>query len=487
MANGWDEDINLAMLTDFYEITMSNAYFKQGMKDTVAVFDMFFRDVPESGGFAIMAGVEQLVEYLGNIHFSEKNIAYLEGLGQFDPAFLDYLRHFKFDCDVWAVPEGMPIFPGEPIVKVKGPIIQAQMIETMILLTINHQSLIATKSSRIVRAAEGRSILEFGARRAQGADASILGARAAYIAGVAGTSCTVAGELFGIPVLGTMAHSWVQAFDTEYEAFAAYATVYPDNCQFLVDTYNTLRSGVPNAIKASKEILEPQGKRLKAIRLDSGDLAYLSIQARAMLDAAGLTDCTITVSSAIDEYLIRDLLHQGAKIDSFGVGERLITSRAEPVFSGVYKLSAIEDNGVSEPRMKLSDNPEKVTNPGEKKVYRLYNSNTGLVEADLITLVEEEIDQTRPLTIFDPLHTWKRKTLTDFHAEPILKPLFQKGVVCREKRDIEEIRLFCHDQLKTLWYSHKRFENPQEYYVDLSQKLWSLKESFLHRELPGEE
>lgn len=475
------------MLTDFYEITMSNGYFKQGMKDTIAVFDMFFRDIPERGGLAIMAGVEQLVEYLNNIHFSEKDIAYLEQLNYFDPAFLDYLRHFEFACDVWAVPEGMPIFPGEPIVKVKGPIIQAQMIETMILLTINHQSLIATKSSRIVRAAEGRSILEFGARRAQGADASILGARAAYIAGVTGTSCTVAGELFGIPVLGTMAHSWIQAFDTEYEAFAAYATVYPDDCQLLVDTYNTLRSGVPNAIKVSKDILEPQGKRLKAIRLDSGDLAYLSIHSREMLDAAGLTDCTITVSSAIDEYLIRDLLHQGSKIDSFGVGERLITSRAEPVFSGVYKLSAIEKAGVSEPRMKLSDNPEKVTNPGEKTVYRLYNRTTGRVEADLITLIDEQIDETKPLTIFDPLHTWKRKTLTDFRAEPILKPIFMKGVNCHNKRDIEEIRLYCQKQLDTLWDSLKRFENPQEYYVDLSQKLWSLKENFLHRESSNQE
>lgn len=482
MANGWDHDINLAMLTDFYEITMSNAYFKQGMKDTVAVFDMFFRDIPERGGFAIMAGVEQLVEYLSGLHFTEKDIHYLEGLNHFDPQFLDYLRDFDFSCDVWAIPEGMPIFPGEPIVKVKGPIIEAQMVETMVLLTINHQSLIATKSSRIVRAAEGRAILEFGARRAQGSDASILGARAAYIAGVAGTSCTVAGEIFNIPVLGTMAHSWVQAFATEYDAFAAYATVYPDDCQLLVDTYNTLRCGVPNAIRVSRDILEPQGKRLKAIRIDSGDLAYLSINARRMLDEAGLTDCKITVSSAIDEYLIRDLLHQGAKVDSFGVGERLITSRAEPVFSGVYKLSAIEKDGVSKPRMKLSDNPEKVTNPGEKALYRLYNRTTGRVEADLITLVDERIDDTKPLTIFDPLHTWKRKTLTDFYAEPILKPLFKKGEFVAERRDIEEIRSFSKAQLETLWDSLKRFENPQEYYVDLSDTLWALKERFLHSE-----
>lgn len=483
MPKGWSDNLNLSMLTDFYEITMSNGYFKMGMKDTIAVFDMFFRDVPERGGFAIMAGVEQLVEYLENLHFSEEDLNYLSSMGLFEPEFIDYLRHFEFACDVWAVPEGMPIFPGEPIVKVKGPIIQAQMIETMILLTINHQSLIATKSSRIVRAAEGRAIMEFGARRAQGVDASILGARAAYIAGVDGTSCTIAGEIFNIPVLGTMAHSWVQAFDTEYEAFKAYALSYPDNCQLLVDTYNTLKSGVPNAIRVGKEVLEPMGKRLKAIRIDSGDLAYLSIKAREMLDEAGMTDCTITVSSAVDEYLIRDLLHQGAKIDSFGVGERLITSRSEPVFSGVYKLSLIEEDGVGEPRMKLSDNPEKVTNPGEKNVYRLYNCETGFIEADLITLVHETIDESKPLTIFDPDHTWKRKTLNNFKAKCILQPIFVKGKSCYEARDIEDIRAYCQEQLATLWASIKRFENPQEYYVDLSQELWSLKERFLHSEI----
>ena len=487
MAKGWDKNMNLSMLTDFYEITMSNGYFKQGMRDTTAVFDMFFRDIPERGGFAIMAGVEQLVEYLSNLHFSEKDLAYLKELNQFDPAFLDYLRDFDFACDVWAVAEGMPIFPGEPIVKVKGPIIQAQMVETMVLLTINHQSLIATKSSRIVRAAEGRSIMEFGARRAQGADASILGARAAYIAGVAGSSCTVAGEIFQIPVLGTMAHSWVQAFETEYEAFAAYARSYPDECLLLVDTYNTLRCGVPNAIRVSQEILEPQGKRLKGIRIDSGDLAYLSIRARDMLDEAGLVDCQITVSSAVDEYLIQDLLRQGARIASYGVGERLIASRAEPVFSGGYKLAAIEKEGISIPRMKLSDNPEKVTNPGEKALYRLYNRTTGKVEADLITLVHEVIDDSRPLTIFDPLHTWKRKTLTDFRAVPLLEPIFISGKSLYQKRDIEETRAFCLAQQDSLWDSLKRFENPQEYYVDLSQDLWTLKDNFLHGGFCGQE
>jgi nicotinate phosphoribosyltransferase len=474
---------NLSMLTDFYELTMSNGYFKTGMKETIAVFDMFFRNVPQRGGFAIMAGVEQLVDYLLNLHFSEEDLDYLKGLGLFDDDFIDYLRHFEFACDVWAIPEGTPIFPGEPIIKVKGPIIQAQLIETMLLLTVNHQSLIATKSSRILRAAQGREIMEFGARRAQGVDASVLGARAAYIAGVAGTSCTLAGKIFNIPVLGTMAHSWVQAFDTEYEAFKAYALAYPDHCQLLVDTYNTLKCGVPNAIRVAKEVLEPMGCRLKAIRIDSGDLAYLSINARKMLDEAGMEDCSITVSSSVDEQLIRGLLHQGAKIDSFGVGERLITSRDDPVFNGVYKLSLVEENGVAEPRMKLSDNPEKVTNPGDKQVYRLYNKETGFVEADLITLVHETIDESKPLTIFDPAHTWKRKTLYNFRAEPLLQPIFIKGKSCYQARDIEEIRAYCQEQLDTLWDSIKRFENPQEYYVDLSQELWELKEKFLHGEI----
>jgi nicotinate phosphoribosyltransferase len=480
----WNENINRSMLTDYYELTMGNGYFCNGMRDTIAVFDMFFRDVPEAGGFAIMAGVEQMIDYLEHLHFTDDDIAYLESFGVFDPGFLEYLRNFELACDVWAVPEGTPIFPGEPIVKVKGPIIQAQLVETMILLTINHQSLIATKSSRIVRAAKGRPIMEFGARRAQGTTASVLGARAAYIGGVAGTSCTVAGELFDIPALGTMAHSWVQAFDTEYDAFAAYATTYPDNCQLLVDTYNTLRSGVPNAIKVAKDILEPQGKRLIAVRIDSGDLAYLSIETRKMLDEAGLTDCQITLSSAIDEYLIRDLLHQGARVDSFGVGERLITSRAEPVFSGVYKLSAIGDDGRLVPRMKFSDNPAKVTNPGDKSVYRLFNATTGRVEADLITLADEVIDDTKPLTIFDPEHTWKRKTLTDFRAEPLLQPIFRKGRLCYERPDIEAIRAHCEAQLTTLWDTMKRFENPQIYYVDLSEKLWTLKDRFLHQNAP---
>mgnify|MGYP002738688373 CR=1 FL=1 len=476
----WNDRTNMTMLTDYYELTMSNGYLAQGMADKRVCFDLFFRSVPESGGYAIMAGVEQLVDYLNDLKFTDEDIAYLREQGAFSEAFLDYLKNFKFACDVWAVPEGTPIFPGEPIVKVVGPIMQAQMIETMLLVTVNHQSLIATKSHRIVRAAKGRAIMEFGARRAQGYDASVLGARAAYIAGVAGTSCTISAQQFGIPAMGTMAHSWVQSFKDEYEAFAAYAKTYPDNTQLLVDTYDTLRSGVPNAIRVAQEVLEPMGKRLKAIRIDSGDLTYLTVRARKMLDDAGLTDCKITVSNAMDEYLIRDLLHQGAQIDNFGVGERLITSRAEPVFGGVYKLSAIEYDGEFEPRMKISDNPGKITNPGIKEVWRLYDRMTGFAQADLITLADEEVDDSKDLEIFHPEHTWKRKVLRDFKAVKLLQPLYKNGECLYERKPIDEIRAHCEEQMATLWDSIKRYENPQNYYVDLSQKLWDLKDKLLH-------
>ncbi|HHU03560.1 MAG TPA: nicotinate phosphoribosyltransferase [Fastidiosipila sp.] len=480
----WTNRHNMTMLTDFYEFTMANGYLKSGMQDTEAVFDMFFRTVPENGGFAIMAGLEQLVDHLKSLEFDDADLDYLESLKVFDQDFIDYLRDFEFTCDVWAVNEGLPIFPGEPILKVKGPIMQAQLIETMILLVLNHQSLISTKASRIVRAAGERTVMEFGARRAQGVDAAVLGARAAYIGGVSGTSCTIAGEYFDIPVMGTMAHSWVQAFPSEYESFVAYAEAFPDDAQLLVDTYNTLRSGVPNAIRVAKDVLEPLGKRLKSIRIDSGDLTYLSINARKMLDEAGLHDCGITVSNSVDEYLIRELLHQGAKIDNFGVGERLITSRSDPVFGGVYKLAAVEEDGHLEPKMKFSDNPEKVTNPGDKQVYRLFDRATGKAEADLITLADEVIDDSKPLTIFDPYHTWKRKTLPDFRAEALLKPVFVRGKSVYKKKSVEEIRSFCLEQQETLWDTVKRFEKPQTYYVDLSEKLWKLKDDFLRQNNP---
>lgn len=477
----WNERTNMTMLTDYYELTMSQAYFNQNMQDMIACFDLYFRHVPDDGGYAIMAGVEQAVEYIERLKFEPEDLDYLRGMGVFTDDFLSYLKNMKFTCDVWAIPEGTPLFPGEPIVKVRGPIIEAQMIETMLLLTINHQSLIATKSSRIVRAAQGRPVMEFGARRAQGADASVLGARAAYIGGAAGTSCTITGQQFNIPLSGTMAHSFVQAHDDEFAAFAAYAVSFPDNCVLLVDTYDTLGTGVPNAIRCAKEVLQPMGKRLKGIRIDSGDLAYLSNSARKMLDAAGLDDCRITVSNSLDEYVIRDLMYQGAAIDAFGVGERLITSRSAPVFGGVYKLSAIGSEEKLSPRMKISDNQEKITNPGDKKLFRLYDNATGKATADLITLADEEIDETEPLEIFHPTETWKRKTLVNFTARELLEPIFVKGKRVHKPIPIAEIRDYCAEQQDTIWPETQRFEHPQIYYVDLSQKLWDLKNKILHQ------
>ena len=460
LTTRWNERTNFTMLTDFYELTMSKGYLDHNMQDTIAYFDLFFRSIPQDGGYAIMAGVDQMIDYLQELRFSEDDLAYLEGIQMFDKQFLDYLRNFRFSCDIWAIPEGTPIFPNEPIVKVRGPIIQAQMIETMLLVTINHQSLIATKTSRIVRAAKGRPVMEFGARRAQGYDAAVLGARAAYIAGVAGTSNTLCSQQFGIPTLGTMAHSWIQAFPTEYEAFAAYARSFPGNAVLLVDTYNVLKSGVPNAIRVAREVLEPLGRRLRGIRIDSGDLAYLTQNAREMLDDAGLQDCRITASNALDEYIIRDLIQQGAAIDSFGVGERLITSRAEPVFGGVYKLAAIEKDGVLTPCMKLSENTGKITNPGNKEVWRFYDKSSGKAIADLITLADEQIDENLPYEIFDPMHTWKRKSLSNFSVRRLLEPLFINGKqVCR-RVPLEESRETCAREIDRLWESLKRFENP---------------------------
>lgn len=476
----WNDRTNMTMLTDFYELTMSKGYLDQGLQDTIAYFDLFFRAVPEDGGFAIMAGVEQMVDYLQTLRFTEEDLVYLDSLKVFDGKFLEHLRQFKFSCDVWAIPEGTPIFPNEPIVKVRGPIIQAQMVETMLLVTINHQSLIATKTARIVRAAKGRPVMEFGSRRAQGYDAAVLGARAAYIAGVAGSSCSISGEHFGIPVLGTMAHSWVQTFNSEFDAFKAYAESFPQSTVLLVDTFNVLKSGIPNAIRIAREVLEPKGFRLRGIRIDSGDLTYLTMRSRDMLDAAGLQDCRITVSNALDEYIIRDLIQQGAAIDTFGVGERLITSRAEPVFGGVYKLAAIEAGGVVVPRMKFSENAGKITNPCNKEVWRLYDKATGKAVADVICLSGEEIDESKPYVLFDPLHTWKRKTITHFTARKLLEPLFVSGKLIYRQQSIEEIRAYCTRELDRLWESLKRFENPQTYYVDLSQQLWDIKDSLLH-------
>ena len=474
---------NYTMLCDFYELTMANGYFKKGMQNDIAYFDVFFRQIPDGGGFAIAAGLEQVVQYVRSLRFTEEDISYLKEKGIFDEAFLDYLRGFRFTGDIYAVPEGTPVFPGEPILIVRAPAIEAQFIETYVLLALNHQSLIATKANRIVRAAEGRAIAEFGSRRAQGAEGAVLGARAAFIGGCAGTACTMTDRDYDVPATGTMAHSWVQMFDSEYEAFKAYCELYPHSATLLVDTYNVLESGVPNAIKAFKEVLLPQGITNCGIRLDSGDITYLSKKARKMLDEAGLTECKIVASNSLDEFIIRDLILQGAKIDLFGVGERLITAKSDPVFGGVYKLAAKEDqNGTIVPKIKISENAGKVTTPHFKKVYRLSEKETGKAIADLICVHDEMIDESKPLEIFDPNFTWKRKTLTDFTARELLMPIFKDGTLVYDLPDIHTIKDYCQEQVDALWDEVKRFENPHTYYVDLSQKLWDIKQRLLNAE-----
>ncbi len=472
---------NMALLTDFYEFTMSQGYFDFNMQDKIAVFDVFFRKVPDGGGYAIMAGLEELVKFFCELKFEEDDIEYLRSKNKFSEEFLDYLKNFKMECDIWSVKEGTPIFPHEPIMVVKGPVIQAQLIETMILLTINHQSLIATKSSRIVRAAKGRAVMEFGSRRAQGKDAAIYGARAAYIAGCVGTACSISDKMYGIPAMGTMAHSWVQMFPTEYDAFKAYAETYPADCTLLIDTYNVLKSGLPNAIKVFKEVVVKKGYRPKGVRLDSGDITYLSNMIRKELDANGFEDVGIVVSNSLDEYIIRDTLNQGAKIDSFGVGERLITSKSEPVFGGVYKLASVFDGDKEIPKIKISENVEKITNPCFKNLYRLYDRKNDKAIADVITLHNEEIDDSKPYTIFDPEHIWKKKVLTDFKAEKLLVKVLDKGKLVYELPDVEQVKEHCSKELSKIWDEVKRFENPQTYYVDLSEELWSVKQQMLHR------
>ncbi len=481
MNNNFNDGINLTMLTDFYEITMANGYLETGMADNIAYFDMFYRKIPDGGGFAIMAGLEQVIDYLSHLKFTKKDIDYLRSKGCFAEKFLEYLRDFEFKCDVWAVPEGTPIFPGEPIITVRGPVIQAQFVETMILLIINHQSLIATKANRIVRAAQGRPVMEFGTRRSHGTAAAMYGARASYIGGCVGTACAIADREYGVKALGTMAHSWVQMFSDEYEAFKRYAEIYPDNATLLVDTYNVLRSGVPAAIKVFKEI-NPRGK---GIRIDSGDLTYLTKKARKMLDEAGLQDCKIVVSNSLDEYIIRDLIFQGAKVDSFGVGERLITAKSEPVFGGVYKLCALEQDGKLIPKIKISENIEKITNPGFKSVYRLYDRTTDKAIADVITLADEAVpdEGENGYEIFDPHAVWKRKTIKNFYAKNIRKQIFKEGRLIYESPDIETIKAFCADQMETIWEETLRFENPQIYYVDLSQKLWNMKNDLIEEHM----
>ncbi len=474
---------NLTMLVDYYELTMGHGYFKSGMKDKIAYFDVYFRKNPDNGGFAIAAGLEQVVEYINNLRFDEDDIAYLRSKGCFGEDFLEYLRTFRFTGDIWAVPEGTVVFPGEPLITVRAPAIQAQFIETYILMCINHQCLIATKAARITRAAKGRAVSEFGSRRAQGADAAIYGARAAYIGGVNSTACAIADEAFGVPAGGTMAHSWVQMFDTEYEAFHTYCNLYPNNATLLVDTYNVLESGVPNAIKAFREVLLPRGITKCAVRIDSGDIAYLSGKIRKMLDEAGLTECRIVASNSLDEYIIRGLFHQDAKIDAFGVGERLITAKSDPVFGGVYKLCAVEDEaGNVVPKIKLSENVGKITTPHFKKVYRLIGRDTQKAEADLVCVFDEAVDDTKPLEIFDPDNTWKRKVLENFKAVELQVPIFKDGKQVYKLPNIEQIRANCKASLEGMWEEVKRFDNPHNYYVDLSQKLWDIKYGMIKTE-----
>lgn len=475
---------NFAMLCDFYEFTMANGYFKKGFQNKIVYFDLFFRTIPDGGGFAIAAGLEQAIDYIKNLHFEADDIKFLRNKNIFNEEFLQYLSKFKFTGDIWAVPEGTPIFPNEPIMTVRAPIIEAQIMETYLLIAINHQSLIATKANRIVRAAEGRTVLELGSRRAQGASGAVLGARAAYIGGCHGTACVLSDKLYGVPSAGTMAHSWIQTFDSEYEAFKTFCEMYPNNVVLLVDTYNTLKSGIPNAIRAFKDVLLPMGITNCAIRLDSGDIAYLSKKARKMLDDAGLTECKIIASNSLDEFLITDLLRQGADIDIFGVGERLITSKSTPVFGGVYKLVAMEhEDGRIEPKIKISENVIKITNPHFKKIYRFYDNATGKALADELCLYDEELSNENSHTIFDPNATWKRKTLTNFTAKPLHKEIFKSGELVYKSPSTKQIRSYCLSQVDMLWDEVKRFENPHKYYVDLSYKLWNTRQELLNKKI----
>ena len=471
---------DLALLTEGYELTMADGFMGAGMKDTVAYFDLFFRRVPDNGGFAIAAGLSKVIDYLEHLHFREEDIKYLKSKGISDE-LASYLKNFKFTCDVWAIPEGTPIFPNEPIIKVRGPIIEAQLIETMLLLSINQQSLIATKANRLVRAAHGTAVAEFGTRRAQGVDEAVYGARAAYIGGCVATSGVIPEKEFGIPSVNTMIHSWVQLFDSEYDAFCEYARRHPDDCTLVVDTYDTIRSGIPNAIKAFDDVLAPLGKRPKSVRIDSGDITYLSKRVRKMLDVAGYPDCDIMASNSLDEHLISDMVSQGAKVDCFIVGERLITSASSPLFGGVYKLSAIEKDGKTVPKINLSENVRKITIPSSKQVYRLIDKDSGKAIADVLTLDDEIIDETKPYVLFDPDFTWKRKEIENFVTRKLLVPIFEGGKKVYEEPSLKEIRDYCLRQTDTLWDEVKRFENPHKYYVDLSKNLWAERNSLIEK------
>lgn len=470
---------NLATILDFYELTMAAGYLEEGYEDKISVFDMFFRRIPDEGGFAIMAGLDTFIEAVQNLKFTAEDLAYLRSTGMFQEKFLSYLEQFELHCNIWAIPEGTPIFPREPIVTIEGPTLECQLLETLLLVTINHQSLVATKANRIVRSAQGRAVMEFGARRAQGYDGAVYGARAAYLGGCSSTSCVMAARDFDIPVSGTMAHSWVQMFSSEYEAFAAYARLYPDSCTLLVDTYNVMKSGVPNAIRVFNEVLAPLSKRPKAIRIDSGDIAYLSKQARKMLDDAGYPDCGICASNSLDEYIVRDLILQKAEVDSFGIGENLITAKSDPVFGGVYKLAAVKDGENYIPKIKVSESIEKLTIPLLKKVWRIYDNYTNKAMADYVAVYDEKVEVGDGLTLFDPFQTWKQRTYTNCTAVCLTTPIFENGKLVYQRPSIHEIRQTCAQQIEGLWEEMRRFEFPHRYYVDLSQKLWDCQHELL--------
>ncbi|MCI9546836.1 MAG: nicotinate phosphoribosyltransferase [Lachnospiraceae bacterium] len=474
---------NLTLLTDLYELTMMQGYFKNPVSQTV-IFDVFYRDNPFKGSYAIMAGLEQVIEYIQNLTFSDEDIQYLQSLDLFEEDFLEYLRNFRFSGDIYAIPEGSVIFPREPMLKVIAPVMEAQLIETALLNILNHQSLIATKASRVVYAANGDGVMEFGLRRAQGPDAGIYGARAAVIGGCIGTSNVLAGQMFDVPVLGTHAHSWIMSFPDEYTAFKTYAQMYPNACILLVDTYDTLKSGVPNAIRVFQEMRDKEIPLTKyGIRLDSGDLAYLSKQAYQMLCDAGFPDAVISASSDLDENLIYNLKTQGAKINSWGVGTNLITAKGNPAFGGVYKLAAIQDpaTGAFKPKIKLSENTEKVTNPGDKTIFRIYNKENGKIKADLICLADETFDESKDMVIFDPIDTWKRTRISggSYTLRELLAPIFLKGDCVYTSPSVMELREICQKELDTLWDESRRLVNPQEVYVDLSQKLYNIKKHLL--------
>ena len=468
----------LELVTDLYEFSMSNGYFELN-RDEIAYFDIFFRKVPDKGGYAIVAGLEQIIDYVENLSFDEEDINYLKSLNIFSDKYLEYLSNFKFTGDIWAIPEGTVVFPREPLITVRANIVEAQILETAMLLLLNHQSLIATKTSRIVRAANGRSIMEFGARRAHGVSAAVYGARASIIGGAVGTSCVLTAQRFEVPASGTMAHSWVQSFPSEYEAFKAYADMYPNNCLLLVDTYNTLESGIKNAIKVFDEVLKPKGICPLGIRLDSGDLAYLSKKVRTMLDEAGYSDAKICVSNSLDEHLITSLLEQDAKIDSFGVGENLITAKSDAVFGGVYKLVAVEKDGKLTPKIKISENVEKITNPSFKKVYRFYSKETNFAIADVITLADEVVSEDG-YELFDEHNTWKKKHISNYYVKELQEKIFENGKLIYKSPNLKEIAKYSKEQLNTIWDEVKRLRNPQRYNVDISQKLYDLKNEMLN-------